>query len=207
MRTTVSALLLLWVATASAQPAGGEAGNELVVNLYNQLQELQSEVQTLRGLVEEQGYQLQRLQTESRDRYIDIDRRLSEVTLSGGAQQPFSPGGTAPPQSAPGAAGNPPFGAPPASAGDADFLGTADALPPGSRNPPAPAGSNNGGAGTAAGASGGGAQPLILDEEEQYRYALNMLLEENKYVQAIDGFQSYIDRFPNGRRLTNALYW
>lgn len=207
MRTTVSALLLLWGVAAVAQPADSGGGNELVVSLYNQLQALQGEVQTLRGLVEEQGYQLQRLQTESRDRYIDIDRRLSEMTLNNGAQQPFAPAGAGTP-SDPGAAANQPFGAPPVpgnTAPSSDLTGVTNNPVSGNGGTSTPL---NGSAAPAAGnAGGGGAQPLILDEEEQYRYALNMLLEETQYVQAIDGFQSYIDRFPTGRRLTNALYW
>src|SRR5690606_2670711 len=68
--------------------AGGN--NEVVVNLYFQLEALQREVQDLRGIVEEQGYLIQRMQTEARDRYLDLDRRLS--SLSGGAPAPLPSG-------------------------------------------------------------------------------------------------------------------
>jgi tol-pal system protein YbgF len=48
---------------------------------------------------------------------------------------------------------------------------------------------------------------LELDEQETYRTALNLLLEQSKPADAIVQFQSYIDRFPTGRLYTNALYW
>ena len=87
------------VEAGSSSARGNQPGasNELVVSLYNQLETLQSEVQTLRGLVEEQGYLLQRLQTESKDRYLDVDRRLSEVTIGAVGVTPVLPGSVTPP--------------------------------------------------------------------------------------------------------------
>jgi tol-pal system protein YbgF len=45
------------------------------------------------------------------------------------------------------------------------------------------------------------------DEQELYRSALKLLVEENKYDESIRMFQTYIDAFPQGRLLTNTLYW
>ena len=100
-RNVLILALGLWSMAATAQvpvvEAGGRnqraaetEGNELLLTLYTQLEALQSEVQTLRGMVEEQSNQIRRLQTEQRDRYIDVDRRLSE--LSGGATTTLTPG-------------------------------------------------------------------------------------------------------------------
>jgi len=47
------------------------------VELYQQLQSLQQEVMNLRGIVEEQGHQLETLRQQGLDRYNDLDRRLS----------------------------------------------------------------------------------------------------------------------------------
>ena len=55
-------------------------GNDIIVTLYNIVEALQREVQTLRGLVEEQNYQIRRMENEQRDRYLDVDNRLSELS-------------------------------------------------------------------------------------------------------------------------------
>jgi tol-pal system protein YbgF len=60
-------------AATPAPAAGGSAAGEL----YQQLQTLQDEVMHLRGLVEEQGHQLEVLRQQSLDRYNDLDKRLS----------------------------------------------------------------------------------------------------------------------------------
>src|SRR5690606_38398464 len=95
MKTLSLLVLGLWSVSAAAQVPVVDAGsaaadrspvvlaqaanpnNELVVSLYNQLEALQREVQTVRGIVEEQSFQLRKMETEQRDRYLDIDRRLS----------------------------------------------------------------------------------------------------------------------------------
>jgi tol-pal system protein YbgF len=46
--------------------------------LYYQLQLMQQEVMELRGLVEELAYELRQLKQQSLERYVDIDRRLSQ---------------------------------------------------------------------------------------------------------------------------------
>lgn len=56
--------------------------------LIHQVDLLQQEVQMLRGLVEQQSHQLERAQKTERNRYIDLDRRLSELQESyNGLQQ------------------------------------------------------------------------------------------------------------------------
>src|SRR5688500_15996639 len=98
-RNALILALGLWSMAATAQvpvvEAGGRGGqpqaaqpegNQLLMSIYTQLESLQQEEQTLRGMVEEQANQLRRLQTEQRDRYLDVDRRLSE--LSGAAPLP-----------------------------------------------------------------------------------------------------------------------
>ena len=57
------------------QPGTGQLGD-----LFYQLQVLQQELQELRGLVEEQGYLVSRLQRDQKEQYLDLDRRLMAVT-------------------------------------------------------------------------------------------------------------------------------
>ncbi len=65
--------------TANSAAASSANNNDIVVTLYNMLEALQQEVQMLRGMVEEQGYQIRRMETEQRDRYLDVDNRLSAL--------------------------------------------------------------------------------------------------------------------------------
>ena len=48
-------------------------------NLFYQLQILQQELQRLRGQVEEQNFQIKRLQQEQKDQYLDLDRRVAAL--------------------------------------------------------------------------------------------------------------------------------
>ncbi|MFK7977494.1 MAG: tol-pal system protein YbgF [Halioglobus sp.] len=76
---------------ATSQPApggfgggsGSSSGGPNLGNLFYQLQQLQQEVMRLNGKVEEQAFQLRRMQEQSRERYLDIDKRMSELTTGG----------------------------------------------------------------------------------------------------------------------------
>jgi tol-pal system protein YbgF len=59
----------------AAEPAPASASTEL----YLQLQSLQAEVQTLRGIVEQQAYLLDQLGQKRMDDYLDLDRRIGEL--------------------------------------------------------------------------------------------------------------------------------
>jgi tol-pal system protein YbgF len=204
--TTIAQVPVVEAGTSSrgqTSPAAGATGggNELMVTIYNQLEALQQEVQTLRGKVEEQDYQIKRMQTEQRDRYLDIDRRLSS-----GAQLPAAVG------SAP-----VPIGAPPVSVLPAPASTT---TPASSNGAPASAANTGISANTTPRPSAqvtppAGANPantasspaIQMDEQELYRTALNLLLEQSNYEQSIQYFQTYISTYPKGRYLTNSYYW
>jgi tol-pal system protein YbgF len=46
--------------------------------LFIQLQQMQEEIASLRGMIEEQQYEIQRLKQESLERYQELDRRISD---------------------------------------------------------------------------------------------------------------------------------
>ncbi len=76
-------------------PAQATPGDtQRLSQLFYQLQILQQEVQELRGLVEEQAYQLNRLQRDQQEQYIDLDRRMAELT-TGQPGAAGAPGSTA----------------------------------------------------------------------------------------------------------------
>lgn len=58
------------------QPAGD---NRRLSELFYQLQVLQQELQELRGMAEEQTYQLNRLARDQQKQYIDLDRRIAAL--------------------------------------------------------------------------------------------------------------------------------
>ena len=51
-------------------------GGSALGRLFNKLQLLQQEVQSLRGQVEEQDYLLKRLQRDQKEQYLDLDQRV-----------------------------------------------------------------------------------------------------------------------------------
>ncbi len=65
------------------QPQQANAGD-----LFFEVQQLREEMMQLRGLVEEQAYEIKRLKQQRLDDYMDLDRRVAALTLgSGGAIQ------------------------------------------------------------------------------------------------------------------------
>lgn len=68
---------------SAAVPAAAAPEVDRQVELYYQLQVLQQEVLELRGLMEEQAHELRRLKQQRLDDYLDLDRRISQMTQSG----------------------------------------------------------------------------------------------------------------------------
>ncbi|MDG2089840.1 MAG: tol-pal system protein YbgF [Gammaproteobacteria bacterium] len=173
-------------------------GNEIVVTLYNMVEALQREVQILRGLVEEQSYQIRLMENEQRDRYLDVDNRLSElnqriplgvnglvISNSGSIIEPSALELEAQ------TALNPTIDNSVINlAIDEDFF-------PGTVN-------NN------------TQTPALLNEvvnlepkseEELYQDARNLLLNDGEFEASISIFQQLIEDYPQGRLAPNAYYW
>lgn len=80
--------------------ADGAGDDRRLSELFYQLQILQQEVQELRGLIEEQSYQLNRLARDQQEQYIDLDRRIAQMTTAlpgagdtlAGGRPPGAPG-------------------------------------------------------------------------------------------------------------------
>ena len=88
---------LFALASMAAEPVAGSSSSadaRRLSELFYQLQVLQQEVQELRGLVEQQGYQIKRMARDQQEQYIDLDRRVS--TLRGGSGAPAASTGTTP---------------------------------------------------------------------------------------------------------------
>ncbi|CAM3534803.1 tol-pal system protein YbgF [Parendozoicomonas haliclonae] len=69
------------VTTTPVQPVQTQGGEAAL--LLNQIDTLQREIMELRGVVEEQTNAIARIQNENRDRYLDLDRRISQLVAGG----------------------------------------------------------------------------------------------------------------------------
>lgn len=68
----------------SAAPAAGAPARETIVDLLLQVERLQTELRQLRGQVETQGHEIERLKAKNRDLAADLDRRLRELEQNRG---------------------------------------------------------------------------------------------------------------------------
>lgn len=217
-------------------PQGGQpdsaSSNDALVMLLDQFREMRAELETLRGLVEEQGYDLRNLQRESLDRYTDLDARLG--ALSSAAPAPAGGSATAGLGGAQQPASSRPVGAiaPAAPVATVQQTGirpaaTAPASATSTLTSPTPAGAINAAsvpiaaepavvaASPVASAASVAAttlttptlQPTVLSEQQQYQVALDSLLQEEQYQRSVAEFDQYLSMYPNGRFITNAYYW
>lgn len=94
MRLILMAALLLplafWPAGAVLAQSSG-ASSQANAELFYMIQQLQGEVRRLQGEVEEQRHQVDQLKNQARDRYIDLDQRILQLSADvAGSGQPGS---------------------------------------------------------------------------------------------------------------------
>lgn len=165
---------------SQGRSSGGAGSADMVYELYSRLDQLQQEMQSLRGLVEQQTHRIQQMEREQRDRYLDLDQRVSELSGTGART---------------GQGGNNLY--PPGMVPMNEDI--ADEMADQSQDQADVAGSGD--------TDLSSLESSPENEQQIYRAALNMLLEEGQYEEAIQGFRRYIDNYPQGRYFTNALYW
>ena len=173
-------------------------GGQSTVELLNRITELQAEVQTLRGLVEQQTFKIEELEKRNRDQYVDLDARLARLESGrAGTGAPLMDPAAAPPSgAAPTDLGTDP-GAAPAPSGvfeEPELQAPVDAqvqtdpavepLPGTLDTPPA--------------------DPL--DERQLYESAFDSL-KEGRYAEAARRFQTFLEQYPEGDYSPNAQYW
>ena len=73
-------------AVAPPPATAGQSGGASLAAIFHQIQVLQGEVQALRGMLEEQGFQIERLARDQKEQYVDLDQRI--LTLRSGAPSP-----------------------------------------------------------------------------------------------------------------------
>jgi tol-pal system protein YbgF len=94
-------------------PSASVGSGTTASSMFQQLQQVQDDVAELRGIVEQQTHQIEKLQAEQKEQYLDIDRRLSALRGQGEA----AGGGPTTPSSGGGPTGGPQTSGPPMSGG------------------------------------------------------------------------------------------
>lgn len=209
----------------------GASNNDALLLLLDQFTALRGEMETLRGMVEEQGHIISRLQQDSQARYTDLDSRISGIyqeldsaapaatsvapaaAAATALQQPSSapvvsvPGTTQPPVSGTamtaGSAGNMAAGSATNSATAVSATSATAATGTATTASATTAAPNVPAAGLASGAT----PPVIMTEQQLYEVALDTLLQQQQYELSIQQFNQYLAQYPNGRFVTNAYYW
>jgi len=169
--------------SAPAGQAAAQTSDRRLAELFYQLQVMQQEVQDLRGQLEEQSHQLNRLARDQKEQYIDLDRRVAELTTGGAVTsgQMTRPSATQP---GTGSGTTSSFGGPATTA-------------------PAPSGSGGAMAGTSAAVA---TLPASAGERDAYQTAFD-LMKARQFDQSIAAFNRLIADYPNGQYTPNAYYW
>ncbi|MEM9184845.1 MAG: tol-pal system protein YbgF [Pseudomonadota bacterium] len=193
-----------------AASAGNQETQRTLSELLLRIDDLQREVQALRGMVENQSFDVDQLKTQQQDQYLDLDRRLSEVTrnpiggdpsVAGGTVRSFEP-------------------IPTTVVGNGDPLtsttGSTPASRPGTAVQPVPQERPEVRAPIDAGlqTTGLGEDPnqvvaSVVDpaaEKAAYDVAFDAL-KQGRYAESARRFDEFLNAFPDGEYADNAQYW
>jgi tol-pal system protein YbgF len=184
-----------------AQSSSPSSNNDGLSLLLEQNQQLRVEVQALRALVEEQGFEIRKLQRDTLNRYTNVDDRLSSLEASGVASSATVPaintrnttntGNLAraleAPRNVP-SRSNDPSGSVSAPSIDRSALNNTAAAAP----------NRNAGRATL--------EPAVLGEQQLYQMAYDSVINSN-FERSIAEFDQYLNIYPAGRFVTNAHYW
>ncbi|NEX19576.1 tol-pal system protein YbgF [Thiorhodococcus mannitoliphagus] len=199
--TGLTTALWLEVASAADPALEGRIGrlerileNQTGSELLLQVQRLQTEMQELRGMVEQQRFDVEKLQRQQRDQFIDLDSRLSGSATGG---QPARLGGSA-------AIGEAKPTLPPgmvdASAGGFGAAGTVS-QPQAPEAPQSPLSPNPTGIPALP-------SPETIGGSERDLYSHGFeLLKDRKYEESKVAFNELLRRYPQGEFTDNARYW
>lgn len=168
--------------------------------LFYQLQTLQQEVMNLRGLVEEQAFEIKRLKQQRLDDYLNLDQRIS--ALSGGQGAGLN-------SSMPALAGSTDANGTDMGASAANPAGSnwgADSATSATANPSV----NNaaGNAGAPITPSAVTSSPTVTDASEADVYgAAYDLLKQRQIDASIQAFKDHLQAYPRGEYASNSYYW
>ena len=170
--------------------SAASVNNDALSLLLEQNQQLRTEVQALRALVEEQGFEIRKIQRDSLSRYTNVDERLG--MLENEAVTTVTSPGTRVTDRLP------PLTPPSSTRQDTSTASSANAASENSRTATATE--------TNARFSRGTLQPAILSEQQLYQMAYDSAINSN-FERAVAEFDQYLSIYPDGRFVSNAHYW
>ena len=160
------------------------------IELLNQISELQREIQSLRGLIEQQGFEIESMKKRSRDQYLDLDSRIARM----GGASPSEGGADAVVDDSDG------VGFEPVESSPADLQ-----MEPPEVREPIDAGTDT--------QSLGSVDPADVvttadpaQERPLYDSAFDAL-KEGRYAESARRFQTFLNSYPDGSYAPNAWYW
>ncbi len=169
------------------------SNNDALSLLLDQIQDLQTEVQALRAMVEEQNFEVRKMQRDSLSRYTNVDERLSGLE-SGAASV-----------AVPGLANRTTTDPANTSAAPTNSTPVLDQRSITNTQPPATAAANSSPPSTR-NIGRGTLQPAVLSEQQLYQMAYDSVIKSN-FDLSIAEFDQYLSIYPQGRFVTNAHYW
>ena len=174
----------------SSSSAASVNNNDGLSLLLEQNQQLRTEVQALRALVEEQSFEIRKIQRDSLSRYTNVDERLG--MLENEAVTTVTSPGTSVTDRLP------PLTPPSSIQQDTSTASSTNAVSENSRTATATE--------TNARFSRGTLQPAILSEQQLYQMAYDSAINSN-FERAVAEFDQYLSIYPDGRFVSNAHYW
>ncbi|MEM7207019.1 MAG: tol-pal system protein YbgF [Pseudomonadota bacterium] len=169
--------------------------NQVMLELLQRVESLQQELRELRGEIETQGFEVEAMRKRQRDLYLDTDRRLSELEITGGGSSSASAS---------------------SSSNLSDGGDTASTVSSVASNVASTTASTLGSAPTTVDTGAGEAptNPVAsnlppvdpVQEKAAYTQAFNYL-KEGRYEGAINAFAEFLGEYPNGNYADNAQYW
>jgi tol-pal system protein YbgF len=173
------------------------ANNDAMSLLLDQIRDLQAEVQSLRAMVEEQGFELRKMQRDSLSRYTNVDDRLSGLESGAASAPPIASNRTS--------SGNSTSVAPASNSTPLTQRSLSNSRPASTSQPPQtdttpsrPPAARNIGRGTL--------EPAVLSEQQLYQMAYDSVIKSN-FDLSIAEFDQYLSIYPQGRFVANAHYW
>lgn len=144
------------------------------------IQQLQDEMRQLRGQVESQQYQLRKMESDQKERYRDLDRRLSVLMQSGMGSVETDLATTLPNIDT-------------RVVSDDQRVETSQPTPskPVGDSLPAPATSS---------------EPASVNDQQDYQSAF-ALVRQRDFNGASESFKRFLDAYPDSPRIPNAHYW
>ena len=180
---------------ATSNQNSNSASSEAMSLLLDQIKSLRLESQALRALIEEQEFEIRKLQRDSLSRYTNIDNRLSSIEQT----EPAAPTGTSitpistiqedPNHSTPPVVTN----VPPGTETRSPLTTIPSSRSPANSNPDQSPLRRT-------------LEPVVLSEQQLYQMAYNSVISSN-FERSIAEFDQYLSIYGEGRFFINAHYW